>query len=47
MAVGLGGCRIKAENKAEAQHSWGLGLAQLGNRVKWGCRVIAGWGVVV
>ena len=26
----LGGWLRKAENKAKAQHSWGLGLAELG-----------------
>ena len=30
---GLVGGRVrKAKNKAKAQHSWGLGLAELGNR---------------
>ena len=28
----LGGLLRKAENKAKAQHSWGLGLAELGNK---------------
>ena len=27
----VGGRVRKAENKAKAQHSWGLGLAELGN----------------
>ena len=31
---GLVGGRVrKAENKAKAQHSWGLGLAELGNKL--------------
>ena len=32
--VGLVGGRVrKAKNKAKAQHSWGLGLAELGNKL--------------
>ena len=27
----VGGCLRKVENKAKAQHSWGLNFAELGN----------------
>ena len=36
----MGGWLRKAENKAKAQQSWGLGFAELGNKAKahqsWG-----------
>ena len=32
----MGGLLRKADNKAKAQHNWGLGLAELGNMGKRG-----------